>query len=338
MILEVPRSATPALPCLGLLLGSNGGGGLAPPGGSARRGTERPGGEGEGEGGGGAGLPKLPPPPPPPLPPEPDGGGRSIPEPPAARPADLAAEPLVQPRGHPSGPRPAAPACHPRPQFPHGPRAGEQALSAVAPARGPSIAASSAPLTKEEDSIPEGHCAAGGGDRGPRPIPPRPGGKAPPGPARLGWKPGRQPVLACPRDGELALLLRATSKTRFCLPGRGRASPPLLLPTATVARGADPRRVPAVSAGKSLLFLSLPVPICEMGHQGASTFRRLVAKPRTSSYTAAWPPHLQRSTLIPFSRWSRAPRAALLSALQTLGTQRRLQSSQLRGGLFAKVT
>lgn len=249
------RPRHPALPCLGLLLGSNGGGGLAPPGRSAPRGSARPG--GEGEGGGGAGLPKLPRPRPLSRRNPTAEVGRSRSRPPPRR---LTSQPSPYCS-------PAVPACHPRPQFPLGPRAGGQALSAVAPRGAPRSLPPRRPVaTHQGRGLAPGRALRGGRWR-PRsqahPAPPRRQGPARPRPA---W-------------------LEAGAATRAGLPaGRGARSAPsrhqrdALLPPRPRA-GSPPPGVPAVSAGRSLLFLSLTVPICKMGHQRQSAFRRLVAKP-----------------------------------------------------------
>lgn len=173
-------------------------------------GTQRPGRAGPDRaevGGSGAGLPKCPP-------------------------SDAAVEPLVQPRGRPSGPRPAAPAsvspraprlsggrCRPSP-----PRGGSLALR---PLGAPS------PLTSDEDSLREGHCAAGGGGRGPGPAPPAPAARR---------RPAAAPPAAAP-SGRGAH--GAARGTRGCPPRRERAPRPLL-PTVTASRRTGPRRIPAV--------------------------------------------------------------------------------------------
>lgn len=163
----------------------------------------------------------------PPLRPESGGTGprprKPGPGPPTAPPADPVAEPQGCPRPPPGVPSPRLPPTSSRlPQFPLGPRAGERALSGVAPARGPLAAAPSAPRPHSpatrtrpgKGTARPGMVAAVPGL--PRPAPglaPAP----PPAPPRLAGSPG-------PPEPELAGPRRPASGTRLC-PAAPRSFP-----------------------------------------------------------------------------------------------------------------
>ena len=238
VIRKVSRSSTPAL-CrprlLNYALGGKGGC-LVPPAAPLPAGPEGP------AGCGGAGLPKFPLPRPQsrrnpaaqerrPRRPGPGGGREGSPPPPPTAGRPNGRVPSAAPRPRPGSPPPPAAVSPRAPRRRAGPVGGR--CRAGPPSRRPLEAPS--PLTSDEDSLGEGHCAAGGGARArPRPLP---RGPAHPGPARLRWKPGRRPPTA-PRVGALPPLAALSGRRASASPGHERASRPLLLPTVT----APPRR------------------------------------------------------------------------------------------------